>query len=147
MAIRKLGLPLSRDWNKRAVSRNTQLVSSRTKPVCSANGMKSNGGTRPRSGCCQRTSASAATTLLVASAILGCKNRRSSPWATAWRSSDSIDKVWVLAESKDGSYTCISVVRALAAYMATSARDNKASTSCACCGKQAIPMLALMSTF
>ena len=42
----------------RQASRSTNRPMGTIRPVCSASGMKSSGGTSPRSGCCQRTSAS-----------------------------------------------------------------------------------------
>jgi len=73
------------------------------KPVCSANGMKAIGGTSPRVGCCQRTSASAPHTAPLAMAILGCRNSRSSWFPTARRSSLSSDRFSALAVSTAGS--------------------------------------------
>ena len=130
----------------RAASSKIQIVSTRMKPVCSANGMNCIGGTRPRVGCCQRTSASAPTTVAVSSASLGCRYRRSSPSASACRSSVSSDRVCALPASMAGSYISGPAERRLALYIATSARLSSTSASFACAGQQAMPMPAPMST-
>ena len=130
----------------RAASSKTHSVSWRTKPVCSAKGMNCIGGTSPRVGCCQRTSASAPTSAPVASATLGCRYRRSSSLSTAWRSSDSSDSVCALPLSRLASYSCAPAVWRLATYIATSARDSSVSASAACSGQQAMPRPALRST-
>ena len=46
----------------RVASPSTHRVSGTTMPFCSASGMKSHGMSSPRSGCCQRTSASTPVT-------------------------------------------------------------------------------------
>ena len=53
--------------------RSTCRVSGRIRPVCSASGMNSSGGTMPCSGWCQRTSASAPTTAPVGGSTFGWK--------------------------------------------------------------------------
>ncbi len=122
--------PCARNSPLRAAQRSIiQPVSTRMKPVCSANGMKRIGATMPRVGCCQRTSASAPSTPPVASETLGCRNRRSWSWSTAVRSSLSSDSDSWLAESRLGSYTRTPDCRALAAYIATSARPSSVSGS------------------
>ncbi len=45
-------------WTSRQACASTQRPSVTICPVCSATGMNSAGSTRPRAGCCQRTSAS-----------------------------------------------------------------------------------------
>ena len=91
---------------QRAISRtpvaSIQRVISRMKPVCSANGMNCIGGTMPRAGSTQRTSASAPSTRPLFSPTLGCRNRRSSLPSTARRSSLSSDSETLLRLSIDG---------------------------------------------
>ena len=55
---------------RQAVSR-TQRPSGTISPVSSASGMNAIGGTRPRVGCCQRTSASNPTTASVSRSTIG----------------------------------------------------------------------------
>ena len=62
-------------------------------PVFSAKGMNCSGGTSPRCGCSQRTSASAPTTAAVSSDSLGCRYKRNWPSVIAWRKSVNKDSV------------------------------------------------------
>ena len=140
-------MPLVRESaNRRAVSSNIHSVRWRTKPVCSANGINSIGGIKPRLGCCQRTKASAAKPGLPNRGTLGCRNRRNSPCSTARRNSVSSDKVWVLVESNEGEYSSGPSSLRLATYMAISEWLSRVSASAASTGQQAMPMPALKST-
>ena len=60
------------------------------RPVCSARGMNSSGGTRPRCGCCQRTSASMPSSRRSGIEKNGWKCTRSSSRSIAPCSSDSV---------------------------------------------------------
>ena len=62
--------PLQRRSSRHA-SRRTHAPSAAIRPLASASGMKSNGGTTPRSGWCQRTSASTPRISPVARSIWG----------------------------------------------------------------------------
>ena len=55
---------------RHAVSR-THRPSGMIRPVSSASGMNASGGTRPRVGCCQRTSASKPTISVLSSVTIG----------------------------------------------------------------------------
>ena len=110
---------------------------------CSASGTNAAGGTRPRSGCCQRTSASTPVTV-PSSSTCGCRCRSSSSPATARRRSTS-------SASCSSTATCIAgskkrnVFRPadLAWYIARSAWRSSSSTACPWASCTAMPMLTV----
>ncbi len=105
------------------------------KPVCSANGMNCIGGTMPRSGCCQRTSASAPTTRGAVERQLGLQEQAQLA---------VLDRVAQFAQQRQRlraggverrRRTAAGRCRVrLAAYIATSARLSSVSASAACSG-------------
>ena len=83
----------------------------------------------------------------VASATLGCRYRRSSSWSTAWRSSDSSDRVCALPLSRLASYSCAPAVLALGhVHRHLGARQQRVGIGAHASGQQAMPRPALRST-
>ena len=72
------------DWSRTTVVMRWMSV------VLSASAMNSAGSSRPRVGCCQRTSASTPTSSPESAATLGWKYATRSPRSSAWRSSPRI---------------------------------------------------------
>ena len=127
---------------RRSASSSTCRVSGRIRPVCSASGMNSSGGTKPRPGgasgpaprrrppgrCAGRPSAG--TPPSARGARSPRAGRRSAPagagvfWSSAAR------------RARIPARAC------LAAYMATSARWSRVCASSPCSGRAATPMLA-----
>jgi len=96
-------------------------------PDCSATGMKSSGGTRPRTGWRQRTSASTPATEPSARCALGWKCTSIWPCSSATRSSLISPSRAAELSSRVASYTWTPVRSAFAWYIATSARENSSS--------------------
>src|ERR671923_105419 len=91
-------------------------------PVASAIGMNSSGGTSPRPGSSQRSSASKPTTVPAGSSALGWYTTSSAPSSMAARSSPNRASRRRLYWSRSAAYTSMPEWAALAWYMATSAR-------------------------
>ncbi len=73
----------SQAWIWAQVACSTHSSMRRIRPRFSATGMNSPGSTSPRSGCCQRSSASTATMRPLPSSMLGWNTRRNSPRLSA----------------------------------------------------------------
>ena len=118
------------------------------RPVSSAIGMKSAGGTMPAPGRFQRTSASTPTTRPVATASSGWKWTTSSSFAIAWRRSASI--AWRATARSRTIWSNIDQrppPACLARYIAASASRMRSAASA--CGSVAIamPMLPPMNAW
>ena len=121
----------------RSASSSTRSVSGRISPVCSASGMNSSGQSRPRSGCCQRTSASTLRTRPVAEVGLRLVVEhelvaRRSRAAARPISVEPARRRAGRARPRRSRRRCAP----LATYIATSARCMRLSTSVAVIGEQ-----------
>ena len=121
---------------------STYSVSGRIRPVCSASGTNSSGGSRPRSGCCQRTSAST----LCDAAVREHRLRLVVEDELAL-----LDRAAQLADSAEprgrvvvalGVVELDAGVRLLGDVHGDVGARSSVSTSSPCSGKSAMPMLA-----
>jgi hypothetical protein len=122
--------------------RITSRPSGTTSPLSSHTRMNSPGSSRPRAGCCQRTSASSALTPPLARSISGWISSRNCPPSSASRSSASTRARRRTSSSRPGRKKRAALrPAALASYMARSALRSSASGSMPSSGAIATPTL------